>query len=124
MYHTCVLIFNKLGCGGLSLTTPESFTAARTSDLKECIQYLSESYPSRPLVAIGYSLGAGILLNYLGQQQEIEEVEAASGSNVKLKAAVACSPSWDFRIMTSVFPIWSRFVLSGGMIISIFIAYY
>jgi predicted alpha/beta-fold hydrolase len=54
---------------------------------------------------VGYSLGAGILLNYLGT------VGAAS----PLTGAVAVSPSWDFTQETSVFDWWSRGHLVQGL---------
>lgn len=98
-----VVAFIARGCGGLNLTTPESFTAARTSDLQYAIQQIKSQYPNRELFAVGYSLGAGILLKYLGQ----------TGDNSHLSAAVAVSPSWNFLLSTPVFEYWSRFRLVG-----------
>lgn len=95
--------FIARGCGGLQLTTPESFTAARTSDLQYAIHHIRALYPDRDIFAIGYSLGAGILLKYLGQ----------TGDNSFLSAAVAVSPSWNFLLSTPVFEFWSRYRLVG-----------
>ena len=55
------------------------------------------------MFCVGYSLGAGILLNYLG----------VCGEHAPLDAAVAISPSWDFHCQTSVFEWWSSFHLVG-----------
>jgi predicted alpha/beta-fold hydrolase len=96
--------FIARGCGGLALTTPESFTAARTTDLQFAIKHIRALYPNRDVFAIGYSLGAGILLKYLGQ----------NGDNSLLSAAVAVSPSWNFLISTPVFEYWSRLRLVGS----------
>lgn len=98
-----MVAFIARGCGGLQLTTPESFTAARTSDLQFAIKHIRSLYPNRDVFAIGYSLGAGILLKYLGQ----------NGENSSLSAAVAVSPSWNFLISTPVFEFWSRLRLVG-----------
>ena len=95
--------FISRGCGGLALTTPESFTAARTSDIAYVLERLRASYHDRPLVAVGYSLGAGILLKYLGQRQDAS----------LLSAAVAVSPSWDFLRNTPYFEMWSSWRLAG-----------
>jgi predicted alpha/beta-fold hydrolase len=55
------------------------------------------------LFAVGYSLGAGILLKYVGQTSKTSQ----------LSAAVAVSPSWNFLISTPVFGFWSRYRLVG-----------
>jgi abhydrolase domain-containing protein 1/3 len=95
--------FIARGCGGLSLTTPESFTAARTSDLAYVLDRIHKQYPDRPIAAVGYSLGAGILLKYLGQH----------GDKSLLTAAVAVSPSWNFLTKTPYFDTWSTHRLAG-----------
>jgi predicted alpha/beta-fold hydrolase len=99
-----VVAFIARGCGGLQLTTPESFTAARTTDLLQVLKHIKSTYPNRDIFAVGYSLGAGILLKYLGQTSE----------NSLLSAAVAVSPSWNFLLSTPVFEWWSRFRLVGN----------
>ncbi|CAM9981910.1 unnamed protein product, partial [Ectocarpus fasciculatus] len=81
-----VVSFVSRGCGGLTLTTMEGFHAAKFSDLSEALEHIRKQKPSRPIFCAGFSLGAGILLNYLG----------AVGDKSVLKGAVAISPSWDF----------------------------
>jgi predicted alpha/beta-fold hydrolase len=54
-----VVSFVARGCGGVPLTTPETFTAARTSDFRAVVQYIADKYPGRKIAAVGYSLGAG-----------------------------------------------------------------
>lgn len=102
-----VLSFVSRGCGGLALTTMEGFTAARYSDLQEALEYVLSLEPSRPIFCVGYSLGAGILLNYLG----------ANGNKSLLKGAVAISPSWNFHLQTPAFFLWSSFPLISESII-------
>jgi abhydrolase domain-containing protein 1/3 len=104
-----VVAFIARGCGGLPLTTPESFTAARTSDLQAALLHLRSLYPETNFFAVGYSLGAGILLKYLGQAAKTSQ----------LSAAVAVSPSWNFLISTPVFEFWSRYRLVGKCSLSL-----
>lgn len=80
-----VVSFVARGCGGVPLTTPETFTAARTSDYRAVIKYLADKYPNRKINACGFSLGAGLLLKFLGEE----------GSDCLLSSAVAVSPSYD-----------------------------
>jgi predicted alpha/beta-fold hydrolase len=54
-----VCSFVARGCGGVPLTTPETFTAARTNDFRAVVQYIAHKYPDRKIAAVGYSLGAG-----------------------------------------------------------------
>ena len=96
-----VVSFVSRGCGGLALTTMEGFTAARYSDLQEALEYMKKQDSCRPIFCVGYSLGAGILLNYLG----------ASGQKSVLTGAVAISPSWNFLLQTPVFSLWSALPL-------------
>lgn len=95
--------FIARGCGGLELTTPESFTAARTSDLAYVLERIHKHYPKCSIAAVGYSLGAGILLKYLGQHED----------QSLLTAAVAVSPSWNFLTKTPYFDTWSTLRLAG-----------
>lgn len=96
-----VVSFVSRGCGGLTLTTMEGFTAARYSDLQAALEYMKIKDPSRPIFCVGYSLGAGILLNYLG----------SSGNKSVLQGAVAVSPSWNFHLKTPAFWAWSALPL-------------
>ena len=99
-YRVAVLIAR--GCAGLPLNTPVGFSGARTSDIKAAAELVSKRFPNSKVFSIGYSLGAGILMNYVGNHED-----------VPLAAACCVCPPWDMRHAepTSVFPVWS-FVLS------------
>ena len=101
-----VVSFVARGCGGIPLTTPEGFTAARYTDLEFCLREIKSRFPTRSICCVGYSLGAGILLNYLGR----------TGKDSLITAAVAVSPSWDFLRETPVFEWWSRYYLIGNVL--------
>lgn len=98
-----VVSFVARGCGGLTLTTPQGFTAARYSDLGDCLAHIRSKKPDSKIYCVGFSLGAGILLNYLGY----------SGDSALVAAAVAISPSWNFLIETPYFNWWSKYHLIG-----------
>jgi len=101
-----VVSFVARGCGDLALSTPEGFTAERTQDMREVVAKLrSELGPGAELYAVGFSLGAGILLKYLGEE----------GAACPVKAAVAISPSFDYLLTTPHFDMWSRARLVHGL---------
>jgi len=101
-----IVSFVARGCGGLELSTSEGFTAARTQDMREVVAKLrSDLGPDAELYAVGFSLGAGILLKYLGEE----------GAACTIKAAVAISPSFDYLITTPHFDTWSRVRLVHGL---------
>ena len=101
-----VASFVARGCGGVPLTTPETFTASRTNDFREVVQYISKTYPGRKIAAVGYSLGAGLLLKYLGEE----------GENCIISAAVAISPAYDFHDRTHLFTKYERMGMVNGLI--------
>jgi len=103
-YQTVVMIAR--GCGGLSLSTPEGFTAARTSDMKEALKVVSEEPFVGDIYGAGYSLGGILLLKHLGEE----------GDKALVKGAVAVSPSYDFSKTPRHFDVWSRYRLVHGLI--------
>lgn len=103
-YNVVVLIAR--GCGGLKLSTPEGFTAARTEDMREAVLYVKMKPFVGKVYGVGFSLGAGILLKYLGED----------GDASPLDGAVAISPAFDFACVPPQFDAWSRYRLVGGLI--------
>ena len=94
-----VVVFVARGCGRVPLTTPETFTASRTSDFHAVLEHIRLKHPKRELHTVGFSLGAGLLLKYLGEQ----------GATAKaiLKSAVAICPSFDFFVKSDTFKYFS-----------------
>ncbi|KAM4123356.1 hypothetical protein ACB094_01G153100 [Castanea mollissima] len=83
-----VVISNHRGLGGVSITSDCFYNAGWTEDLRVVINHLHKEYPKAPLLAVGTSIGANILVKYLGED----------GENVPVAGAVAiCSP-WDLLI--------------------------
>ena len=60
-WETCVV--NSRGCAKSKITTSVLYNARATWDLRQVVKWLRKTFPNRPLFAIGYSLGANILIN-------------------------------------------------------------
>jgi len=85
-WEACVV--NARGCAMHKITSGVLFNARATWDLRETVLWLRKAFPNRPLFGIGFSLGANILTNYLGEE----------GSACMLKAAVVCSNPWNLEV--------------------------
>ncbi|KAA6407255.1 MAG: alpha beta fold family [Lasallia pustulata] len=84
-WEACVV--NSRGCANSVITSPLLFSARATWDVRQVVKWLKKTFPNRPLFAIGYSLGANILTNYLGEE----------GGDCVLKAAVVVSNPWNLE---------------------------
>ncbi|XP_058218068.1 embryogenesis-associated protein EMB8 isoform X6 [Rhododendron vialii] len=83
-----VVVSNHRGLGGVSVTSDCFYNAGWTEDTRDVIDYLHREYANATLYAVGTSIGANILVKYLGEH----------GENVPVAGAVAiCSP-WDLLI--------------------------
>ncbi|CAK7357111.1 unnamed protein product [Dovyalis caffra] len=83
-----VVVSNHRGLGGISVTSDCFYNAGWTEDIRKVIDHIQCQYPEAPLYAVGTSIGANILVKYLGED----------GINCPLVGAAAvCSP-WDLLI--------------------------
>ncbi|KAH8664095.1 carboxylesterase-like protein [Xylariales sp. PMI_506] len=85
-WEACVV--NSRGCAKSKITTGILYNARATWDTRQVVRWLREKYPNRPLFGIGFSLGACILTNYVGEE----------GANCQLKAAIACANPWNLEL--------------------------
>ncbi|KAL4780541.1 Alpha/Beta hydrolase protein [Aspergillus varians] len=85
-WEACVI--NSRGCAQTKISTGVLYNARATWDLRQSVKWLRSAFPNRPLFGIGFSLGANILTNYLGEE----------GGNCQLKAAVICASPWNLEI--------------------------
>lgn len=85
-----VLRLNLRAAGPTVGLCREQYLAGRSEDLREVFAQLGRA---RPLVCIGYSLGANMLLKYLGEE----------GAASPLAAAVAVSPPVDLAATSVTF---------------------
>ncbi len=67
------------GCSGEPNRLPRSYHSGDTADLAFLIARLRERNPHTPLAVIGYSLGANVLLKWLGQTGAANPLSAAVG---------------------------------------------
>ncbi|KAI3807541.1 hypothetical protein L1987_23471 [Smallanthus sonchifolius] len=82
------VVCNHRGLGGISVTSDCFYNAGWTNDIRDVINHLHHEYPNAPLFAVGTSIGANILVKYLGEY----------GEDIPIAGAVAiCSP-WDLLI--------------------------
>ncbi|KAI5329305.1 PREDICTED: embryogenesis-associated [Prunus dulcis] len=65
-----VVVFNSRGCGGSPVTTPQFYSASFLGDMREVVAHVGNRYPKANLYAVGWSLGANILVRYLGQESD------------------------------------------------------
>ncbi|XP_057465496.1 embryogenesis-associated protein EMB8-like [Actinidia eriantha] len=83
-----VVVTNHRGLGGISITSDCFYNAGWTEDIRKIIDHLHYQYPEAPLFVVGTSIGANILVKYLGED----------GINTHIAGAAAvCSP-WDLLI--------------------------
>lgn len=65
-----VVVFNSRGCGNSPVTTPQFYSASFIGDMHEVVAHVGTRYPNANLYAVGWSLGANILVNYLAQESQ------------------------------------------------------
>ncbi|KAI5924299.1 Alpha/Beta hydrolase protein [Camillea tinctor] len=85
-WEACVV--NSRGCAKSKITTGLLYNARATWDTRQVVKWLRNKYPNRPLFGLGFSLGACILTNYLGEE----------GPAAELKAAVVCANPWNLDV--------------------------
>ncbi|OAY82863.1 embryogenesis-associated protein EMB8 [Ananas comosus] len=83
-----VVVSNHRGLAGMSITSDCFYNAGWTEDVREVVNYLHREHPKAPLFAVGTSIGANILVKYLGEDGENTPVAGA---------ASICSP-WDLVV--------------------------
>lgn len=74
--HLCVLMHFR-GCGLKPNASKRSYHAGETEDANSLIQELIKEHPKAKLHAVGYSLGANMLLKLLGTYKENSPLESA-----------------------------------------------
>ncbi|KAL1615817.1 hypothetical protein SLS56_011683 [Neofusicoccum ribis] len=75
-WEACVVI--SRGCGGSRLTGRMLYNARATWDVAQTVRFLRRRFPNRPLYAVGFSIGANILVNVSAapREQRRDEIRA------------------------------------------------
>lgn len=79
------------GCNGQPNLLPRAYHSGDTADLAAVLAEINLRFPQQTLVAVGYSLGANVLLKFCGEQH---------GQN-PLSAAIAVCPPLDLSACAS-----------------------
>ncbi|EGW34936.1 uncharacterized protein SPAPADRAFT_58065 [Spathaspora passalidarum NRRL Y-27907] len=90
--HWDIVVVNNRGCCRTKITSAKLFNAGSTDDLREVLVDFKKRYPKRPIYAAGFSFGAAMLANFLGEEQE--HLEEKTEDLVKAACVVGCP--WDF----------------------------
>ena len=86
---------NFRSCSGEMNRTAYLYHAGATADVALSMDWLNEQFPSVDKGMIGFSLGANVMLKYLG--------ENGAGLDSRVKTAVAVSPPFDMVAGSQVF---------------------
>ena len=81
---------NFRGCGGEMNRTPRFYHAGDTGDLAFVAEHLRRRHPGRPIGAIGFSLGGGVILKHLGERGAESPIDAAATICVPFDLAASC----------------------------------
>ena len=73
---------NFRSCSGEPNRTPRFYHAGETTDLAFVLDLLAARYPAAPLLGAGFSLGANVLLKYLGETGEASMIRAACAVSI------------------------------------------
>jgi predicted alpha/beta-fold hydrolase len=65
-----------------------SYHSGETGDLRFLLKTLQARYPHAPLAAVGYSLGANVLLKYLGEQGATSPLSCAAAVSVPFQLEI------------------------------------
>jgi predicted alpha/beta-fold hydrolase len=84
---------NFRSCSGEMNRTARLYHAGKTDDVDLVVNWLLDHRPGIPFGIIGFSLGANLLLKYLGEK----------GSNAAVRAAAAISPPFDLGRIADTF---------------------
>ncbi len=77
-----VVIMNFRGASGYFNRLPRLYHGGESNDVSAVIDYLQDQYPLKKMNLIGFSLGANILLKYLGERCVPKVIEKAIAVSV------------------------------------------
>ncbi|KAK1756886.1 Alpha/Beta hydrolase protein [Echria macrotheca] len=85
-WEACVV--NARGCANSEVTSGVLFNARATWDVRQVVKWAKQTFPNRPLFALGFSLGGNILTNYVGEE----------GEHCLLKGAISVGNPFDLEL--------------------------
>lgn len=88
-----VFLMNQRGSGAGMGLCDRLWNGGSSDDLDTVVNYISNLYPQRPILLIGFSLSGNILLKYLGEKRNIPS---------SVYAALAVNPPIDLKISSQM----------------------
>ena len=86
-----VVLMHFRGCGDKENLLPRSYHSGESADALEYLQHLHKLYPQSKLYAVGYSLGANMLLKLLGEMAENSLLTKAVAISAPMQLDVCAS---------------------------------
>ena len=71
---------NFRGCSGTPNLTTRGYHSGETEDIALVYNLIKQREPDTPLMAVGFSLGANVLLKWLGQTRQVDLIAAVAVS--------------------------------------------
>lgn len=100
-----VLVMHFRGCSGRINRLRRAYHSGDTSDLDFILRSLAKRYPHTQMMAIGFSLGANILLKYVGEKNYPHQLVAAVAVSVPFDLGMTSDymhPMYQLRLVTSL----------------------
>lgn len=85
-----VVLMHFRNCSTQANRLPRAYHSGETGDLDFFIQHLKLQFPTRPMVAVGFSLGGNVLAKYLGEQQANSPLHAAAVVSAPYELSASC----------------------------------
>ncbi|XP_076947454.1 embryogenesis-associated protein EMB8-like [Bidens hawaiensis] len=83
-----VVVSNHRGLGGVQLTSDFFYNGGWTEDLRRVVKHIRSQSPDVPLFVVGTSLGANMMVKYLGED----------GDDILIDGAAAVCCPWDLLL--------------------------
>ncbi len=83
---------NFRGCGPHMNRQRRFYHSGETGDFNTVVQWARNTFPDRPILAVGYSLGANVLLKWLGEQKQSAFIEGGIAVSAPFDLGI-CSDS-------------------------------
>jgi len=103
---------NHRGCN-IDLTKPKLFEIGSPEDLRKMIEKVHSEYPLSPLYAVGFSMGANILVNYLGKYHD-KDNKNLNYNYIPIQGAASISQSYDLKKSCDYIPV-NRPIYNWGL---------
>lgn len=103
-----VAVINSRGCARTKIMSEKLFSAYSTDDIREIVTAKLNDNPDRHIYLMGFSFGATIVSNYLGEE----------GDKCPIKTAVTISNPWDmiYSYEKMTFDFWAKRLCSKNIV--------